>query len=102
MHQRHPSEHALMIPAIRATEDAMANAPGVQWLLECAAVSAASGDVATALDIFRTLALVAPTLLEAWNGLARCHEMLGQVRVATTLRAVGHALARGQFEDLPS
>lgn len=54
-----------------------------------------AGDLDAAMDIFRALALIAPTDGGVWRALARCHEEVGEPEVAEKLRWLGRALTEG-------
>lgn len=60
---------------------------------------AVAGEVQKALDALRTLVLVDPYHHGIWEGLASCHDQLGQPAVAASLRAIGTILTAPQLED---
>ena len=56
------------------------------------------GDVAGATNLFRLLALVAPTDQGVWEALAKCHEAEGEHDVAESLLVLSKSIQNIQDE----
>lgn len=99
MRPSHPTEHAIVVGAAVSAAQHFSESAVLARLFELAAQSAANGNIDAALQAFRTLALAAPHHYPTWDGLAACHDLLGQPALARTLRLLGGVLAPSHPED---
>ena len=97
MHQWHSAEHALKLAPLES--GALSETPNLRATFDVARGAFVQGDVARARDILRTLLLAAPGEPDVWEGLARCHDALGQAHAAYALRTLGSAVSQGQFQE---
>ena len=102
MHSGNSSEHAVVVRAAASAAQQLSESPSLERLFELAAQSAAGGNLGAALQAFRTLALAAPHHYPIWDGLAACHDLLGQPALARTLRILGGVLTLEHLEEAPS